>query len=403
MRFSAYFLLLGLIFCFGDSLASAAPQHEKTDEADQETAVKLVLQLGDSQYKRRESAAKRLLRMGPSAIDAVENFGLTSLDREIKIRSEILLVLLYKVAQEKSLADFITGKSDDFPGWKLFRSLVGDEGAVARGLFIEMLKEDETLLSLYFDSPKSVHTLLSQKIASINQLSSQQAPVSNVSLATVLFLMTRSELFSMSNQLSTLAAILARPQVKTSLTSGPRKELFLKLVSAVVLHKNMPLVNTLALATDYGLNDASTLATRALKDKRQMVRIRVFAIMALARSGDVSQVDFLETFLDEKTVIGSARVTKQGKLPAPAPNRPPPRRRPVIKVVQVQLQDAVLAAMLYLTKQNLADYGFYHPHNKPVFNPTIGMQNLCFEDDNKRILAIKHWKAYRLKENNKKD
>jgi hypothetical protein len=118
---------------------------------------KLVEQLGDASYEKRESASKELTKLKEKAKDALEA-GLKSTDKETRQRCKKILETITKNTR---LERFERLRKDpasvpDFPFWKEFQRLVGPKGNV---VFCFMVEDYVEMMEAAAKDPKPVHRL----------------------------------------------------------------------------------------------------------------------------------------------------------------------------------------------------------------------------------------------------
>ena len=136
------------------SFCSAQPP-ETTKPADE--TVRLVQELGSPSFRQREKADAELLRLGESALPALQQ-GLKSSNAEIRFRCERLITKIRyeirkkaeeirKKTEESRLREFVqTGLQGKLaPNWERFRELV-DRDPESKTLLIELHEYDPEYL-----------------------------------------------------------------------------------------------------------------------------------------------------------------------------------------------------------------------------------------------------------------
>jgi len=125
-----------------------------------------------------------------------------------------------------------------------------------------------------------------------------------------------------------------------------------------------------AMAMQYGLKEALEPALKVLRQQGADVQVRQFALHVVARFGDKRHISVLDGLLGDTSACSSFEI-KPGKT------------------VEIQIRDVALGALLHLTSQSLAEYGFsgVQKNNQWVFIPG----SLRFTDGGKREAALKKW------------
>ena len=121
------------------------------------TPTELVVLLGDTSFRTRESAAKELVAMGAAAHAALEA-GRKSGDAEVVARCDKLLGSLGERERRTRIDRFekaeVGSEARDLPFWNLFRDAVGDTKA-SRKDFARMLRSHfSELIPLERDAEK---------------------------------------------------------------------------------------------------------------------------------------------------------------------------------------------------------------------------------------------------------
>ncbi len=140
-------------FCWGQ-----APQVAEPSDA----AARLVLDLGSDLFEQREKANAELLRLGESALPALEQ-GLKSPDAEIRARCALLIAPIREAnrqkTEEKRFREFVQsglragGKAA--PNWERLRELV-DGDPETKTLLIELHEYDPAFLKLAVEQPERI-------------------------------------------------------------------------------------------------------------------------------------------------------------------------------------------------------------------------------------------------------
>jgi hypothetical protein len=140
------------------SLASLGWAQPPQATAPSDETTRLIRDLGSPLFEQREIASAELLRLGESALPALEQ-GLESADAEIGFRCEKLIALIRKGTEEKRLREFVQSglKAGEKakPNWERFQKLI-DGDSNTQALFIELFEHDPAFLKLAIETPERV-------------------------------------------------------------------------------------------------------------------------------------------------------------------------------------------------------------------------------------------------------
>ncbi len=150
------------ILCALTTLASLCTIHPVVAAKLADEAERLVQELGDASFRKREQAQKQLRALGKSALPALE-LGLNSPEPEISARCERLIAKIRneirKETEEKRLREFVQSGlragAKSAPNWERFQKLI-DGDPQSRALIIELLEYDPAFLKLAVEQPERV-------------------------------------------------------------------------------------------------------------------------------------------------------------------------------------------------------------------------------------------------------
>ncbi|QDU94603.1 hypothetical protein [Lignipirellula cremea] len=343
----------------------------------------LIEQLGDPEFARREDASNQLTEIGLATMDELRKVTRHT-DPEVKYRAIRILAMVVELDFKRRLDDFIAGRSEaadvGLPGWKEFNKQFGDDPE-SRALFVELQKSESDALAVIDQGPAAIAEKLairSQELqTSIGQFRHQLA-YGNV--AAMIFMASIEDVPLTPQVSSILYGFCYQPNFRNELMSGERKEVSRKLMGAWIRRgEGWTLYQALNLAMQYDIQDGLIPAERALRDGPNQPHILQYAILAIARFGDESNIPSVEKVLERpeaRNRIGAQRINNVN--------------------YEAQLYDVALAAMVYLAGEDPKEFGFerYQPNPQNVFNPgTVG-----FKSEEDRQTAHKKWIAFRAKQ-----
>jgi hypothetical protein len=350
--------------------------------AEGQKAWALVRQLGDNSFEAREEASRKLLRMGLSVKDLLEE-GSRDPDPEIRRRCLDLLPAVreadLKVRLEAFIADREGKKNHDLPGWPLYRKLAGDD-ATARELFVAIQKSEAGLFLEDVDrNPRAAGEQLGARCQALQQrLYGFQAgvvhPITLEDLAPLFLVACDPRVRPSPPATSLLSSFLYQQAPRTALTAGPSPSPFKKLVLAWMTQQtdDNAVMQMLYLANNLNLKEGLDLAVRVVRDRRVKGMGLATAFTTVGKLGGKAQVALLEPFLDDKTVIGPFALNRMRGT--------------------TEVRDVALAMLVHLTGQSHKDYGY------PFVDTNAGFKFyahfLGFTTDQQREQALRKWKDW---------
>ena len=349
---------------------------------------KLVEQLGDTEFSKRERATEHLLERGLAAKPALLD-GMKHPDLEIRMRSHQILARAMQGDFERRMAAFIADVDDtqehDLPGWQRFRDSVGGDPK-SRKLFVEMLKHEAGLLETFETHPEQLGEVLSQRVRHLQSQSFNNFRAANnihpASIATILFLGSEKSAESNSVLKSVMYSLLNHSTVKQVVRSGSHARQLMALLESWITHTedaSQPYYG-LMLALNYDLKDTGLrLGRRYLKQKNVSSMVLQYGAISVGRFGSEADVDALESHLTNKTVChtwSNPRLKKE--------------------LIRIQIRDIVLAMLVQITNQNHKQYGFDLLEENPVY--LFHLHTFAFLEDAQRDAALAKWKQWREKQ-----
>jgi hypothetical protein len=368
------------------ALAAAAIGHGAVARADESQdvpaseTVALVEQLGADLFAAREQAARRLVEIGLSAREALEA-ATASPDAEVRQRADqVLAVILERDFQARLRAFAVDGSEagHGLAGWDRFRQVVGDDKA-ARQLFIQAQRAEGDLLAAVEADPAAagpafdVRTRQAYEGLYFDAVSARPSPIGR--LAAFLFAAMYAELPVSDEAAGNVAGLLSQSMFQSSVRSGPAAVPLRKLLDGwmerSLLASSEVKQKHFTLATQLGLPEiALRLALELAPDPQVEPYSRSYAILAVARFGGREHAATLAPLLADETV--SAEYETDGHR------------------YQCQVRDAALFALLKLTDQSPAEYGFVVAEQGELVDPTA----LGFTNEADRSTAQNKWMAW---------
>lgn len=382
--------LAGPPYLIGQATAASGVPSQETgpmDEPLNEQQIQaLVRQLGDKSFRARQRATQELTRIGVHAKQALLA-ALADPDAEIRFRARHILVSVLDSDFDLQLAAFaadVDGKQEhDLPGWTRFRELAGDDRA-ARLLFVEMQHAERGLLQSEESSPETVGDLLDTRTQQLQQRMQDQdaAQRKQPSLASIsaLLLVATNERVQVSTQAGSYLCNFAyqntfQQAMLEQRRSRPLHKLLAKWVQRDFGADATVSYQTLMLALRYDLKEGVQPALAVVQGAAIQPHMRQYGILALAKLGGKDYIQALEPLLEDESACASRTVGDAQ--------------------VDTQIRDVALAALLHITGQDLATYGFADVQEIPML--LYNTATLGFADDETRQKALKHWTEWSAK------
>ncbi len=347
-------------------------------------ASELVAQLGHEEFAMREQAAAELITLELEAAAALK-VGTNSHNREIRHRSAKLLALISEIDLERRFERFKndTDPQQDYglPGWHAYREVAGDSPA-ARSIFVSMHEDEPSLWGMFQDGPKRVSDALSNRCDDLREpVLSGSVQVRAGTTATLLFLATRDDVEA-SKLVQEMVYIACRSSsFEAAIESRSLREVFVTLVERwITRHPTEQITAALHIGLSNGLKACLPRAREIFEWPMPTLPDRYYAALCVAKFGDESDFDRLETYLEDVGVCDRTQLEGQ--------------------VVVTQIRDIALAGLVRLAKQEPKGFGFdrlaYHP--KMLYD----ISSLGFRDEPSRAHAIAAWREYRRSKNDAK-
>jgi HEAT repeat protein len=387
MRFGTLIVVCGLLSSHWATTARCDQAGTGAGQPIQARIAELIEQLGAKSYSARRRAARDLAAIGVPAKAALLA-ARQNPDPEVRFRAgevlETVLELDFHLRLEAFMAD-VNGRGDhDLAGWPRFRELVGENGP-ARRLFAAMQQSERHLLALADQNPAEAGELLEERC---DELQSAQAesddeprpqPPSLGSIAAVLFVASDRELPVSSHAGTCVYGLSVQDEVFKAATSGEKAQAVKRLLGAWVRRSDSidwtTANQSCFLAAHYRLNEGADLAIALLHGDGVPQQVRQVAIQTLARLAGKRAMPELAPLLDDPSECGAER---------PGPDNE--------ETVKTQICDVALAAMVYLTGQELGDYGFKEAQSNPIM--LFDARTLGFADPAAREAALRKWKDW---------
>jgi HEAT repeat protein len=350
-----------------------------------ERIAALIKQLGARTFSARQRAQKALVALGVPAKAALEAATDDS-DWEVRSRARQALEAVLEIEFEAHLNAFLSDETVDaaewLAGWERFSAVVGDTPA-ARRLFGEMQRAERGLLEADADSPEHASRLLDQRAAHFGlQMDGTPAPhqprIPVGSTAAMVFVASNPDVSVSDNAGYTIDRLALQRSFFDAMQTRPMADPLRKLLTALVSRAfdadSLTAYYNIDVALRYDLKEIVGPSQQLLAGA-QVAAFRLrYPILALGKFGSAEQVPVIEPLLNDAR---SVNVPGRGQDST------------------TEVRDVALAALVHLTGQNLADYGFAHAKTDPV--QLFQVDSLGFHDAAAREAAMKKWREWSLR------
>lgn len=356
-------------------------------ESDAVRVATLIKQLGSRTFAARQRAQKALIAMGAPAKQALEA-ACHHADWEVRSRARQALDAVLDVEFESHLNAFLADESSaagrQLPGWERFSLVAGDTSA-ARRLFGDMQRAERGLMQVD-DDPEHGSRLLDQRAAHFAQMEEAQAPqqprISLGSIAAIIFAASNPDVPVPDTTGYAINRLAVQTTFFNAMNLRPTAEPLRKLVGALVSRsfEADAIISycNIDIALRYDLKEIVGPSKRLLAGAAAPALYVHYPILALGKFGSAEHVPLIEPLL-------------QDARPADKKSRR--------QDSNTEVRDVALAVLVYLTGQNLADYGLKHAKSDHM--QLFQLHSLGFHEAAARESALKKWREWSLRHSSK--
>jgi len=343
----------------------------------------LIEELGHPEFSSRELASERLVEIGAQALPALDQ-GRRHADREVRLRCERILARVRVETRRRQLARFLShqdsASTNMLPGWTRFVELVGDT-TESRKLFGEMLEAEWDLLENLNALPAAASEAMLQRCTEVQNARSYYRQTASLPTVASLLLVASDEQINVSDEIGRQLYFLCVqvPSFRNALQARDNRsnQPLRRLTGAWIRRAagTMTASYCVPLALRYYLPEGVELAQTVLRGNHK-AQVRQNAILLLAKMGERSHIEFLESLLDDRSECI---------------RRTEPKTK---KTVVTQVRDVALAAMIHLVGKDPKkdfDFAFARTNDYSVFVP----HSLGFADEKSREHARKKWDQFK--------
>ncbi|MCS7015360.1 MAG: HEAT repeat domain-containing protein [Gemmatales bacterium] len=364
----------------------------------------LIRQLGDRDFRTRESAARLLLELGDKALPALEA-GMREPDPEVRRRCKELHRQVLTLSLESKIKRFLATQGKDesahLPGWQRFSNWVGAD-AEAQQFYAGLVRVGYELLDKVERASRSEDAELQRQAQEgfvrlcegifqtvFNNASGTAMAVAPESFALAIFLSGYPGNQGLQPQLrGQLYSLCYQQNIRQILTSQDASGRVLRrLVAAWVTHDRDANVHAqgMQLALAFDMPELAGAAKKLAENKQVAGYVRGQALSVVAKYGGKKEITFIERFLGDESNVTTFQVSKQNK--------------PVL--YKTEVRDWALVLLLHLTDQKLRDYPFpafqavnFGGHIDPI--RTYMPHYFGFSEPQEREAVFQKWQQWRV-------
>jgi hypothetical protein len=338
----------------------------------------LVQQLGDEQFAVRERAMTRLIEIGLPAREALLD-GRKHADREIRYRCERIASLVEELDFQRRLSSFSAGRSDghDLPGWKQYRTRFGDDAEI-RALFVEMQEAESDLMQAVANGPQGVQNAVRERCLLLQQAQrSGGQPITPGNIAALLFAVGEADVNLDMQSTSMLYTVCRQPAMNEAMSDRSRGKILRKMLGSWIESSDgWAAYQTLFLAMQYELKEGLVPARKLLENPAEQPYARQQAILTVAKLGDDSYIELLESLLDDPSRCTAHRINNV--------------------TYETQVRDVALAAILIMEKQDPKKFGFDRIQMNP--STSFSTSTVGFPNDDVRKKVFDKYAEYKTRQ-----
>jgi len=384
---NSFWIVLGLI-AISFSNCALAEEKVSSQQISRIKTEELISHLGSPEFSVRDLASKELLSRGKGVLAELQDAADNCDDLEIRLLATQILQQFSVQKYEAELTALLNdpqGKlKHDLPCWLRYKKIMG-HGKAERELFVEMLRNEQELLTLVSTNPRQASKQYAGRIKLLYRGRTpfdRQLP-SEATLSTFLFLNTQTDIIlNQTGKMYMFSYLTSRNEPYQAITAGSNSVLLKRLLSAMAVQAeegNLAYYH-IRMMMRYNMKEASLKFTRKiLRDNKISKRAPAFhyATLVLGKYGGKEDLPLLEPLLKNKTVI---HTWNKGKVKKP---------------IKTQICDLALVALLKIHNQDHKAFGFKHtvPNNEMIFQ----IYSMGFEDEKQREAAIAKWQAWKKK------
>lgn len=331
-------------------------------------------------YRERLRATQALRAMESRAV-APLRAAVQSKQLEVRLRASQLLREIEAAEFRRQVQAFTEPAGDlhaalQLPGWKRFQDLVGDDSS-ARELFAKMLQAEPELFRVLAQDPDHFPAAYESRCIELHsEYGRRRQQGSDIlgSVCAMLFLGCDKDVPVSERAAGTVFGFTHYNDFRQAMGSGPRVAPLRRLLAGWVARPGgVAAYQRTRVALQHDLPEGLIPAVEVISDGGPAWHLQ-YAALAVAKLGNREHVPILERLLANETVLNEAKTTEE-------------------VVFCTQLRDVALAALLHLTEQDPADFGFekLRSNSYHLFEPnTAG-----FKTDAQRTAAFEKWNLLR--------
>jgi len=365
------------------AVCGAPPDAAADDALAQAEVRELIEQLGDPEFRVREEASQRLVGLkgdiGPLLADAADHP-----DPEVRFRVRRILQNIAYNTRAMRLDAFLTDVGGNhghtLPGWERFRDIMGEDSKKTRELLVSMLRADWDLLERAEERPEDAGRELAERCEFLQQamrVARYQLTVGDI--ASILFVATNAEVDVPQQVGSIIYSFCYQTSFRNAMNNGAQQPLLRALLGTWIVKEDSAwsAYQRLMMAMRYSMKEGLQPARRMIQAGGATPQhYRQYAILALGKLGDKSDLPLLEKPLKDKTVC-ARHVRRSGKSRV---------------TYETHISDVALAVSMHLHGEDPKKHGFSNISSNSMY--LFSSNTLGFKDDSERKKVYEKWEKF---------
>ena len=349
-----------------------------------------VTKLGDSNFKVRSEANRRLLGVGEPALPALKA-ALKSNDREVTMRAHRLVEFIEGQSLRIRADQFATSDDPDsfnMPGWIDFKTRFGQSPATQQ-LYASMLKAEIRLLRKSALKESDVGTLFIQRLKEsqpnlFNTNGAADDYVPRIAAFYFFFLGNPNVQLDFST-LRQLTGLMTRQPFQDAIVGSESGDVLKKLVaSAIFDNEKIPDNYVITDALRLGIEGCEARARKTLKGPAPIYKS--YALMYLGKYGEEKDKKLVESFMNSTDVVRTTVKNKNERM-------------------ITTLGDVALAVLVFNAGKSAAEFGIgkeiaqgLQPFSKSS-HVYVNLSVVGFSSESRRQAAREKWLEFQKKKN----
>ncbi|WP_145173000.1 hypothetical protein [Rubripirellula lacrimiformis] len=336
--------------------------------------TRLTDDLASGEFARRERAVAALMSFGLGSVEPLRKIAADTSDAEVRLRINQVVRQLTHDDMHTRINDFLAGKDVGFQGWDIFRSMLGDNGAI-REIFVELTNDHPDVLASLEGSTRERVVALEKSIVAVQQriFVQREFPTRGDTFALVLPTLDPKVPIT-PNYESVLLSTLQKEAASQIRADAQLSPAFKALLGRWMIRSTpTSRIDVLLMGMSWGVEDTLTLGITTLADSDDPETLAT-AMQAIAKFGIREHVVYVEPLLED-TRAASDEGFADGQR------------------VRAQVCDVAIATIAVLMDVKLSDVGMPGVQKHPTYGFIRGDISFPVDDPLPRQKALSKIRA----------